>query len=81
MDQSTPSNQVLILHFENAVTSQIWVAVPVYVLIAIIRKRLHIKKKLHTILQILSLAMFVKMALKQILNTSARPVPAISENK
>ena len=67
--------------FENAVKSQIWIAVSVYVHIAIIRKRLHIEENLHTILQILSLTMFEKMPLKQLLNTSTRPVPAISKNK
>ena len=66
---------------ENAVKSQIWIAVSVYVHIAIIRKRLHIEKNLHTILQILSLTMFEKTPLNQLLNTSTRPVPAISENK
>ena len=66
---------------ENAVKSQIWIAVSVYVHIAIIRKRLHIEENLHTILQILSLTMFEKMPLKQLLNTSTRPVPAISKNK
>ena len=39
----------------------------VYVHIAIIRKRLHIEENLHTILQILSLTMFEKMPLKQLL--------------
>ena len=39
---------------ENAVKSQIWIAVSVYVIIAIIRKRLHIEESLHTILQILT---------------------------
>ena len=66
---------------ESAVKSQIWIAVSVYVHIAIIRKRLHIEENLHTILQILSLTMFEKMTLKQLLNTSTRPVPAISKNK
>ena len=65
--------------YENAVKSQIWIAVSVYVHIAIIRKRLHIEENLHTILQILSLTMFEKMPLKQLLNTSTRPVPAISK--
>ena len=45
---------------ENAVKSQIWIAVSVYVIIAIIRKRLHIEESLHTILQILSLTTFEK---------------------
>ena len=43
---------------ENAVKSQIWIAVSVYVIIAIIRKRLHIEESLHTMLQILSLTIF-----------------------
>ena len=81
MDQETPPNQVIFGTSENAVKSQIWVAISVYVLIAIIRKRLHIEENLHTILQILSLTMFEKMPLKQLLNTSTRLVPAVSENK
>ena len=45
---------------ENAVKSQIWIAVSVYVIIAVIRKRLHIEESFHTILQILSLTTFEK---------------------
>ena len=43
--------------FENAVKSQTWNAVSVNMHVAIVRKRLHIKGNLHTILQILSLIM------------------------
>ena len=57
---------------ENAVKSQIWIAVSVYVIIAIIRKRLHIEENLHTILQILSLTIFEKTSLKQLLSFSAQ---------
>ena len=46
---------------ENAVRSQIWIAVSVYVLIAIVRKRLAIKASLYTMLQVLSLTPFEKM--------------------
>ena len=53
---------------ENAVKNQIWIAVSVYVIIAIIRKRLHIEESLHTILQILILTLFEKMTLKRILS-------------
>ena len=53
--------------------SQIWIAFSVYVLIAIIRKRLHIEENLHTILQILSLTMFEKMPLNNYL--THRPDP------
>ena len=46
----------------NAVKSQLWIAISVYVLIAIIRKRLNLELNLHTILQILSLSVFEKNA-------------------
>lgn len=45
---------------ENAVKSQIWIAVSVYVLIAIIKKRLKLELELYTILQILSLSFLRK---------------------
>jgi transposase len=52
---------------ENAVKTQIWIAVSVYVLIAIIKKRLKIEESLYTILQILSLTLFEKMPILQAL--------------
>jgi hypothetical protein len=52
---------------ENAVKSQIWIAVSVYVLVAILKKRLNITASLYEMLQILSLTMFEKMALNQLL--------------
>jgi len=52
---------------ENSVKSQIWIAISVYVLVAIIKKRLGLKENLYTILQILSLTLFEKAPLKQIL--------------
>ncbi len=53
---------------ENAVKTQIWIAISVYVLIAIIKKRLRTQASLHTILQILSLTLFEKTSLDQLLN-------------
>ncbi len=50
---------------ENAVRSQIWIAVSVYVLIAIIKKRLVLDVSLHTFLQILSVTIFEKIELTQ----------------
>jgi len=50
---------------ENAVKSQIWIAISVYVLIAIIKKRLHLEVSLHTLLQILSVSIFEKIELTQ----------------
>jgi len=55
---------------ENAVKGQIWIAISVYVLVAIIKKRLDIKADLYTILQILSLTLFEKTSLKQIFTES-----------
>ena len=52
---------------ENAVKSQIWIAISVYVLVAIIKKRLDLKPDIYTILQILSLTLFEKTPLEQIL--------------
>ena len=45
---------------ENAVKTQIWIAVSVYVLVAIVRKRLELKASLYQILQVLSLTLFEK---------------------
>jgi hypothetical protein len=53
---------------ENAVKTQIWIAVSVYVLVAIIKKRLGLELSLYTILQILSVTAFERMPLIQILN-------------
>ena len=50
---------------ENAVKSQIWIAVSVYVLVAIVKKRLNLEASLYTLLQILSVTLFEKMPLQQ----------------
>ena len=55
---------------ENALKSQIWIAISVYVLIAIIKKQLKIKAELYTILQVLSLTLFEKIPLEQLLGNS-----------
>jgi IS4 transposase len=52
---------------ENAVRTQIWLAVSVYVLIAILKKRLKLDASLSTILQTLSVTLFEKMPLDQLL--------------
>jgi len=52
---------------ENAVKSQIWIAVSVYVLVAIVKKRLSLSASLYEMLQILSLTMFERMPLNQLL--------------
>jgi hypothetical protein len=52
---------------ENAVKAQIWIAISVYVLVAIMKKRLKIKASLYTILQVLSVTIFERMPLLQAL--------------
>ena len=50
---------------ENAVKSQIWIAMSVYVLVAIVKKRLNLNASLYTLLQIFSLTLFEKMPIQQ----------------
>jgi hypothetical protein len=56
---------------ENAVKTQVWIAVAVYVLVAIVRKRLDLKLSLHSMLQILSVTPFEKVPLIQLLTDMA----------
>jgi hypothetical protein len=56
---------------ENAVKTQVWIAVAVYVLVAIVRKRLELKFSLHSMLQILSVTPFEKIPLIQLLTDMA----------
>ena len=55
---------------ENAVKTQIWIAISVYVLVAIIKKRLNLDRSLYSILQILSLSLLEKMPISQALTGS-----------
>jgi hypothetical protein len=55
---------------ENAVKTQIWIAVSAYVLVAIVRKRLGLEASLYQILQILSLTLFEKTPILRALQTS-----------
>jgi hypothetical protein len=54
---------------ENAVKSQIWIAVSVYVLVAIVKKRLALTASLYEILQILSLTLFEKTPVNGLFDT------------
>ena len=55
---------------ENAVKTQIWIAVSVYVLVAIIRKRLGLEASLYQILQILSITLFETVPILQAFQAS-----------
>ena len=54
----------------NAIHTQIWIAISVYVLVAIVKKRLDTKLDLYTLLQILSTTLFEKIALQQAFSSS-----------
>jgi hypothetical protein len=56
---------------ENAVKTQVWIAVSVYVLVAIMKKRLNLQESLYTILQILSVTVFEKTPLYQLVMDSS----------
>jgi len=67
---------------ENAVKTQIWIAVSVYVLVAIVKKRLNLSASLYEILQILSLTMFERIPLDQLLNKIvADDIQSLSSNQ
>jgi Transposase DDE domain. len=53
---------------ENAVKTQLWIAISTYVLVAIIKKRLQLDASLYTILQVLSVTLFEKSPLLQVLS-------------
>ncbi|MEP6746213.1 MAG: IS4 family transposase, partial [Bacteroidota bacterium] len=53
---------------ENAVKTQVWIAVSVYVLVAIAKKRFMIKQTLYEILQVLSISIFEKTPITELFN-------------
>jgi len=55
----------------NAVKTQIWIAVSIYVIIAIVKKRYQLKMSLYTMLQVLSVSLFEKIALFDLLDEKA----------
>jgi len=56
---------------ENAVKTQIWIAVSVYVLVAIIRKRLKLDASLYTLMQVLSVTVFEKASIESVILQTA----------
>ena len=59
----------------NAVKTQIWIAVSIYLLVAILKKRLHLPGNLHTILQILEVNIFEKRPIIQIVKDAYKQEP------
>jgi len=65
---------------ENAVKTQIWIAITVYVLVAIVKKRLNTEASLYTILQILSLTLFEKTPIDQLLKNTETQMSTPQDN-
>jgi transposase len=63
---------------ENAVKIQIWIAISVYVLVAIVKKKLKIEASLYTILQVLSVSLFEKIPIYQALTLSDYKEPEVA---
>jgi hypothetical protein len=67
---------------ENAVKTQVWIAIAVDVLVATVKKRLNLDASLYTILQILSLTLFENTALNQLLaNIEQETGPMTNSNQ
>ena len=63
---------------ENAVKTQIWIAVSVYLLVAIVKKRLELPGSLYTLLQVLSVTLFEKMPISQALQQKDYTTPELT---
>ncbi len=66
---------------ENALKTQIWIAISIYVLVAIVKKELHIVGSLYTILQILSITLFEKTLISQALSLTQREMQLTTSGK
>jgi hypothetical protein len=66
---------------ENAVKTQIWIAVSVYVLVAIVRKRLNLEAPLYTLLQVFSVAVFEKIEIQTAFTRGADSSECAQDNK
>ena len=71
MDQAASADQTVFGTSENAVKSQVWIAVATYVLVAIARIRLNLDLSPHTMLQVLSVTPFEKIPLFQLFSDIA----------
>lgn len=65
MDQAAFENQSVLWYFQKCGKNKSWIAISVYVLVAIIKERLNLERRLYTILQILSITLFEKMPINQ----------------
>lgn len=67
MDKITPLNSGILGHSENAVKTQIWIAISAYFVVIIAKQQLKLKYTLYKILQLISLAPFDLTQIEQLL--------------
>ena len=65
----------------NAVKTQVWTAISVYVLVAIVKRELKVERSLYEILQILSLTLFEKTSIFEALTAQNSPIPDTQSSK
>jgi len=65
---------------ENAVKTQLWIAISVYLLVAIVKKRLDLPGSLYTLLQVLSVTLFEKMPISQVLQQKDYTIPSLTNS-
>ena len=73
MDKAASSDQAVLRHVGQRGEDEIWIAVSVYVLVAIVKKRLGLEASLYTLLQVFSVTLFKKMPMTQAFS-KARPL-------
>jgi hypothetical protein len=66
MDKTTLKNKIVLGTSENAVKTQIWIAITVYVLVIIARKKFKLKQSIYEILQVLSISIFEKAPIQHL---------------
>ena len=65
---------------ENAVKTQIWIVVSVYVLVAIVKKRLRLDASLYTLMQVLSVTIFERVSIQTTLSSETSKCDTVTEN-
>jgi hypothetical protein len=71
MDQTAPPDQAVYGTSENAVKTQIWIAISVHVLVAVVRKRLKLDASLCTLMQVFSVTVFEKASIESVVSQTA----------
>jgi DDE family transposase/uncharacterized protein DUF4372 len=66
---------------ENAVKTQIWIAVSVYVLVAIVRKRLKLDVSLYTLMQVISVTVFEKASIESVILQTTDSLDIVTDDK